>query len=97
MLLRIHRSADNHEVIAICDRELLGRTLEEGDLTVKISEPFFGGEEIREEKLLEVLRTCGNINMFGKKCVEIAVRNGFIAEESCREIAGVPHVTILGL
>lgn len=41
MLLRIHRSAENHEVVGICDRELVGKTLNDGDLSITITSSFF--------------------------------------------------------
>lgn len=95
MLLRIHRSADCKEVVGICDKELLGTTLTEGDLNIVISPGFFGGEEAGEEEILAVLQKYGNINMFGERCTSIAIQHGFIDHASCRMIAGVPHAVIL--
>lgn len=95
MLLRIHRSADYKEIVGICDKELLGTTLTEGDLNIIISPFFFGGDEAGEEEILAALQKYGNINMFGEKCIRIAIQNGFIDQESCRMIAGVPHAVIL--
>jgi hypothetical protein len=95
MFLRIHRSADNTEVVGICDKELIGTTLVEGDLSVYINPMFFGDTPVSEEEVLSALRTSNNINMFGERCIAIAVRNGFIEKEACRIIAGVPHAIIL--
>jgi hypothetical protein len=95
MLLRIHRTADNHEVVGICDKELIGTTLAEGDLTIFISPAFFGNEEANEGEVLKVLAECENINMFGERCISLAIKNGYIDRDSCRTIAGVPHAVIL--
>jgi len=95
MYIRIHRPAGSQEVVGICDKELLGSTLTEGDLNVAISPAFFGDKLATEEEILSVLRTCGNINMFGERCVGLAIKHGYIDQESCRIIAGVPHAIIL--
>jgi len=95
MYIRIHRSAGCQEVVGICDQELLGTTLTEGDLNVVISPSFFGNHLASEDEILAVLRDCENINMFGERCIDLAIRHGFIDKESCRMIAGVPHVIIL--
>lgn len=95
MLLRIHRSADFQEVVGICDKELIGTTLTEGDLNISISSSFFGNHVASEEEVLSALKDCANINMFGERCISLAIKNGYIDRESCRIIAGVPHAIIL--
>ena len=95
MLLRIHRSANNKTVVGICDRELLGTTLTEGDLNIEISPFFFGNHEATEEEILAALKDCENINMFGERCIDLAIRHGYVEKDCCRFIGGVPHVIIM--
>jgi hypothetical protein len=95
MLLRIHRSADNQTVIGICDRELLGTTLTEGDLSIEINDKFFGTYEATKEEVLAALNECNNINMFGERCTSLAIEHGYLEPGSCRIIDGVPHAIIL--
>ncbi|MDD1729177.1 MAG: DUF424 domain-containing protein [Methanospirillum sp.] len=95
MYLRIHRSAGSQEVVGICDRELLGTTLTEGDLNVVISPTFFGETVATQEEVLAALSDCRNINMFGERCVSLAIQQGYVDKEACRMIAGVPHAVIL--
>ncbi|KAF5069702.1 hypothetical protein DSECCO2_230320 [anaerobic digester metagenome] len=95
MLLRIHRSADNKEVIGLCDRELIGKTYTEGDISISITESFFGNEPALEEEVVRVLMTSDNITIFGHRCVDLATRYGVIEKDSCRLIEGIPYVTIL--
>lgn len=97
MFLRIHRSMDNKEVVGICDRELIGQTLTEGDVSIQITESFFGNRPASEEEIIRVLNTSDNISIFGKRCVGLAIDKGLVEEESCRIIAGVPCATIIRL
>jgi hypothetical protein len=95
MFLRFHRSGENSEVVGICDKELIGTTLVEGDLSVYIDPRFFGDTQVTEQEVLSALKTSNNINMFGERCISIAIENRFVDREFCRIIAGVPHVIIL--
>lgn len=95
MFLRIHRPMDNKEVVGICDRELIGQTLTEGDVSVQITESFFGNQPASEEEIIRVLNTSDNISIFGKRCIELAIDKGLLERESCRIVAGVPYATII--
>lgn len=95
MLLRIHRNANTQDVVGICDRELIDTTLSEGELSILISRSFFGDQVATEEEILNTLEKYGNINMFGERCISLAIKHGYLDRESCRMIAGVPHAIIL--
>ncbi|ABD40579.1 Protein of unknown function DUF424 [Methanospirillum hungatei JF-1] len=95
MLLRIHRSADNKEVIGLCDRELIGRTFSEGEISISINEGFFGNQPTSEEEVIRVLMNGDNITIFGKRCVDLAVSHGILEPDSCRLINGIPYTTII--
>mgnify|MGYP000892969111 CR=1 FL=1 len=95
MLLRIHRSADNKEVIGLCDRELIGKVLSEGEISISISETFFGNEIASEDEVIRVLMTADNITIFGERCVNLAVSHGIVEPGSWRLIDGIPYTTII--
>jgi hypothetical protein len=82
-------------VVGICDKELINKTLTEGDLNILISPAFFGNHEASEEEIVSALKDCQNINIFGERCINLAIQHGFLEKESCRMIAGVPHAIIL--
>jgi len=95
MLLRIHRSAENREIVGICDRELIGKTFKEGDISLLISDTFFGNQPVPEEEVIRVLMTSDNITIFGTRCTKLAIQQGLLEEDSCRIIEGIPFATIL--
>ncbi len=82
-------------VLACCDKEVLGKTLTEGDIEATISEKFYGKEKTSEQAFLELLGRAGNINLFGNKTVSIAVKHGFLSEGKARKIRGISHAIIL--
>ena len=52
---KIHTSCGN-SVLAVCDKELLGKTLKRGAIEFTVSEKFYGKEAITKEKLAELLQ-----------------------------------------
>ena len=78
-------------VLAVCDKEHLGKTYEEGDLFFKVSEQFFGGEKITPKQLVELIKEANSINFFGNKCTNFAIKEGLISESSVIIIHGVRH------
>ncbi|MEM5836498.1 MAG: DUF424 family protein [Candidatus Aenigmatarchaeota archaeon] len=86
-------------VVAICDEELLGKKLKvEGKkLTIEVSEKFYGGKLVNEEVALKLLEKATIGNLIGKRCVELAEKNGFIIKENVILINGIPHAQFVKL
>jgi len=90
-------SVDNNTVLACCDKEVLGKNLKEGNYDVHIKEDFYKGEEINEKKLAELLQKSNNINLFGKKSVGVALKQGLLSEKDVIKIDGIEHAIIMRL
>ena len=80
------------KVLAACDKNLVGKTLQEGKLEVEVRESFYKGELISEEKLSELLDMTDNINLIGENCIRVAKGKSLIAD--VRKIQGVPVALI---
>jgi hypothetical protein len=81
-------------ILAVCDKEHLGKTFEEDELCFTASEKFYGGEKITEKELEKLLDECNSANLFGNKCVGIAIKKGLASEKSVKLIKGIKHVQI---
>ena len=93
MYLKIHKSGDT-TIIALCDRELIGKTLKEGNITVTITEEFYKGEIVSEKKAIEIISEASNINIFGQKAVSCAVKCGVVDKDHVRIINEVAHAQV---
>ncbi|MBN3037044.1 MAG: DUF424 family protein [Candidatus Diapherotrites archaeon] len=78
-------------MLAVCDAELVGKTFKEGELSVTASERFYGGEQITEKALLELLEDCTIGNLLGEKAVKAALKKRLIKKEHIIRVKGVPH------
>ena len=93
ILVKIHSSY--REVIAVCDAELLGKKFEQGDLQLDVNENFYGGDELKEDKLLTFLQEKAEenatFNFVGKETIEIAIKAGIISKDGILKISNVPY------
>jgi hypothetical protein len=94
MFLKVHRAPDSGEVVAVCDRELLNTTIVHGEVTIRISEGFYGNRPAREEEVRLALRNAANINQMGERCVALAVEMGLVERSGCMMLGTVPHAQV---
>jgi len=97
MLIKIHESY--RDVVAICDKELLGKKFEQGKYQLDIKENFFKGDETAEEKAIELIKHFldedATFYIVGKKSTACAIQAGIISKERIKKIDGVPFVLVL--
>jgi hypothetical protein len=97
MLIKIHRSY--RDVVAICDKELLGKIFEEEKFQLDIKESFYNGEEVDEKTAVRIIkdmsREDATFNIVGKKSINTALKTGIIKKEGISTIAGIPFALVL--
>ena len=85
----------NNVLLAICDKELLGKTLREGKIVFKISEDFYKGKKISVDQAVSMIENSTIINLIGNECVKKAIENGFVHPEAVLKIEGISHAQII--
>ncbi|MFH1240283.1 MAG: DUF424 family protein [Candidatus Diapherotrites archaeon] len=88
-----HKSPKGN-VLAVCDKELIGKILEENHFHFEIYESFYKGEKITPKKLKKLIHEFDNINLVGEKSVGIAISEKIASEKNVIRIKNVPHVQI---
>jgi hypothetical protein len=87
------------DVVAICDKELLGKKFEEGNLQLDVKENFYSGKEGSEKEVIEIIQRMAEedatFNIVGKKSVNAALKSGIIEEIGIKEIQGIPFALVL--
>ena len=96
MYVKIHKSKER-EILVICDEDILGKTFEENELQLKVSESFYKGEKKSEKEVIDLISNYDNINLAGKKTIRLAKDNKLIDESSVINISGVPHVQMYAI
>ena len=84
----------NNVLLAICDEELLGKTLREGKIVFKISEDFYKGKKISVDQAVSMIENSTIINLIGNECVKKAIENGYVHPKAVLKIEGISHAQI---
>ena len=82
-------------LLAICDSELLGKTLRQGKIVFHVKDEFYNGGKVTVEEAVGMIENSTIVNMVGKNCVEKAIQKGYVHPEAVLEIEGVPHAQIV--
>ena len=88
--IRVRETLD-HVLVAVCDENLLGKTLIEGKIKFNVSKEFYGGELVDTATCIKHLKNATVANMVGKDTVEAAVEAGLVHKNAILYIQGEPH------
>ncbi len=94
LYIRVRETFD-HVLVSACDKELLGKTLVEGDLEFTVNPEFYGGELVDTNTCVKYLKNATVANMIGKKTVKAAIEAGLVHETSVLYIEGEPHAQLV--
>lgn len=96
-MILTERETNEGLLVAVCDRDVLGETFAEGEVSLTVTEEFYGGDPVDEETVAESLARADVANIVGVRAVELAVREGFVDEAHVLEIGEVRHAQVLRL
>jgi len=89
------RKIGGNVLLAICDADILGKTLREGKIVFCIKEDFYKGAKVTIEEAVDMISNSTIVNMIGKNIVQKAIEKGYVHPEAVLNIEGVPHAQIL--
>jgi hypothetical protein len=94
MYMKIHRTPRQGDIVAVCDQELLNRTLEWNGLSVPVSEHFYGTDLATDEEVCAAMRMAMCVNLMGTKAFACAKKLNLVDEGGCLMLGDVPHAQI---
>ncbi|MEM2924537.1 MAG: DUF424 domain-containing protein [Methanocellales archaeon] len=96
MYLKIYKTQD-HILVAVCDKEILGMKICEGELEIEISERFYKGKIASTSEVIKALESATVANLFGERAVACALEKGLIEKQNVLWINGIPHAQLYRL
>lgn len=82
-------------VVAVCDEEILGETLEGGRVPFKVSEGFYKGTLGEIDEAIVAMRQATICNLVGKAIVEAAINCNMVHERAVIYFGNIPHAQIV--
>ena len=91
MIVKIHKK-DGRTLVAVCDDDLIGRRIEEGEFQLDLSSDFYNGTSYSDKVLVrDIMRNADILNVVGKKSVALALEEGLIDKAHIITVKDVPH------
>jgi len=81
-------------MLNICDAELLGKNIIQNELTMKISESYYGDQIIEKDEAKKLLESSTIINMVGKNTISLSLELGIGSENGVKKISGIPFLIV---
>ena len=84
----------NINMLNICDADLLGRTLNRDNFSLKISEKYYGEKVVGKEEAEALLKRSDSINMVGREIISLSTNIGVGSQDGVKEIDGIPFLIV---
>ncbi|GGJ05656.1 hypothetical protein GCM10008995_14340 [Halobellus salinus] len=97
MLLRERQTAEGL-LVSVCDAACLGETYEEGEVSLNVTEAFYGGDDaeaVGDDAVVESLARASVANIVGEASVAVAIDAGVVDETRVLSIEGTPHAQLV--
>ncbi|ABK77462.1 conserved hypothetical protein [Cenarchaeum symbiosum A] len=83
-----------NRMLNICDEDLVGRKLKDGEIKVSIDRGCYGGRIVGADEARELLQNASIINMAGEETISLSLGLGIGAENGVKKIDGVPFLIV---
>jgi len=93
MIVKKHIAPDGRLVLAVCDTELLGRQIVEGNKQLDLSSSFYRGDEMQGDAVEILMKKAYMLHLVGEESIGLAAKLGLVQAKAA--IAGVPFAHIL--
>ena len=82
-------------LLAVCDAELLGKTLQESGIIFEVKEDFYKGIKTSVNEALNLVKESTIVNLVGCNIVKKAIELGYVHPEAVITVCGVLHAQIV--
>jgi len=92
--MKFHRY-QGHLIVAICDEEIIGKTLKQGNIVLDVTTSFYQGEKVDIDKVIEVVKEADIVVITGRRIVNKLAEKGLIDKNYALEVEGQLHIQIV--
>ncbi|HOZ36194.1 MAG TPA: DUF424 family protein [archaeon] len=93
MIGKVHNQ-NGRTIFACCDKELIDKKLNHGDIEIHLSRSFYGSSLLTEKEFLEQFSDCDYANFFGNRACNLLLKKKIITKDQILYIDKIAHVQI---
>lgn len=94
-MLLTERETERGLLVTACDPDIIGETFEDGEVSLEVSESFYGGDSVEPGDVIDALSRAKIANLVGTEVVRLAIEEGFVDEEGVLEVESTLHAQYL--
>ena len=81
-------------IVNMCDAELMGKDVVDGELKIHISESYYGKQLVDKGEAISFLKSASIMNLVGKETISLAIDLGIGSESGIKIISDIPFLII---
>ena len=81
-------------MLNMCDAELIGKEVVDGELKINITESYYGSQIIDKDEAISLLKSVSILNLVGKETISLATEFGIGSKDGVKIISDIPFLII---
>ena len=86
-----------NKMVNMCDAELIGKDVVDGDLKIHISESYYGKQLVDKDEAISFLKSASIMNLVGTETISLAIDLGIGSESGIKIISDIPFLIIFNI
>ena len=95
MIAKKHKTSDGRIVLALCDKELIGKKISDSNAQLDLTSEFYNGKNVDEDTLKNLVQESYIINCVGKKSIKFLISLSVLEEDNVGHVKKTPHAQII--
>ena len=81
-------------MINMCDAELMGKDIVDGELKININENYYGKQLVDKSEAISLLKSASVMNLVGRETISLATDLGIGSASGIKIISDIPFLII---
>jgi len=81
-------------MLNMCDSELIGKDIVDGELKIHISENYYGKQIVEKDEAISMMKSASILNLVGRETISLAIDLGIGSKDGVKIISDVPFLII---
>ena len=86
---------ENQNLVAVCDKDILGKKFEQGKLRLEVTSEFYKGNLMNIKDAIKILHKANIANLTGENIINAVIKQGLADPEAIIRISGTPHLQFM--